>query len=608
MKIVDCKKKGAVIWIKKNSSIASIALAALVVVFLSCTSLTMTQDNSQTKNEYGSTVGISGPFTAQVNQSYNIILSASTDAPIYQWAFYEDGNFIAGSGFVWGQTLDKTYSFTKAEAGSHTYLLKFRGIMGAHGWPPYTEVSITVNIAPLDTTPPVITIISPEQCANYDWEQLVPVSYEATDPESGIKEVTSRIDISIVQNNTEVEASSLGYGNHILLVRAVNNAGLEATAYATFKANLSFAGMASIIDSYVAEGLIDNRGVGQSLKAKLPSPTDNPNAAVGKLNGFINELNTQSGQHIDPDVIPSLFLNAKSAIANTSPDMNELARTIPYILETDDAAITIYNGNQSIKIPLKDTKTNIQFNAPTATEPDIMTYNVLSFNVPPFTFQVGGQDVTFTAWQDQDNPSIGTINFAQCGLVTESLALLFSLTINEQTYGPYQLMANSIGVQHYADHISAICLYSAGHIPPEVPLIGGSDFEMCQVKQKETFENVWLDVNGTYTRQDSTCRCVWTVDVFARLTQDADTEQIIVTKITVTAEVWSGKLISNKPKSKLGPWPGDKWGRTATQTFEIVMEGTSDVATTTITATVTASNGKTKTERKEVSCKDAQPQ
>ncbi|MBI5779427.1 MAG: hypothetical protein HZA49_08220, partial [Planctomycetes bacterium] len=138
---------------KKNYSIGRIGLTSILVIFLLFSSLTWAQDNTQTNTGYGSTVTIAGPFTALPDTDYEIILIASTDVSIYQWSLSENGVTIAGSGFTFGSQLNQTLRINKP-AGSYTYLFRFRGIAGAHGFPPYTEASITVNV--VTPQPPTI--------------------------------------------------------------------------------------------------------------------------------------------------------------------------------------------------------------------------------------------------------------------------------------------------------------------------------------------------------------------------------------------------------------------------------------------------------------------
>ena len=132
---------------KKNNSIAKTGLTSILVIFLLLfSSLTWSQDNTQSKTENGSTVTIAGPFTALPNTNYDIVLSAFTDVSIFQFSLTENGVTIAGSGFTFGSQLNQTYTFNRP-VGSYTYLFSFRGVGGAHGWPAYTTVSIIVNVA-----------------------------------------------------------------------------------------------------------------------------------------------------------------------------------------------------------------------------------------------------------------------------------------------------------------------------------------------------------------------------------------------------------------------------------------------------------------------------
>ncbi|HLD36702.1 MAG TPA: fibronectin type III domain-containing protein, partial [Planctomycetota bacterium] len=131
---------------KKNCSITRIGLTSILVIFLLLfSSLTWAQDNTQTKTENGSTVTIAGPLTALPNTNYDIVLRAFTDVSIFQWSLTENGVSIAGSGFTFGSQFNQTYTFNRP-VGSYTYLFSFRGVGGAHGWPAYTTVSITINV------------------------------------------------------------------------------------------------------------------------------------------------------------------------------------------------------------------------------------------------------------------------------------------------------------------------------------------------------------------------------------------------------------------------------------------------------------------------------
>ncbi|MBI5778635.1 MAG: hypothetical protein HZA49_04165, partial [Planctomycetes bacterium] len=105
--------------------------------------------NTETKTEYGQqSVTISGPYTYTVNESYTIringVVIGGSIWSVFQWYLYEDDIRVAGSGFNWGNFINRDFSFTHATVEPHVYRFGFRNTSTAHGWKPYTEVSITL--------------------------------------------------------------------------------------------------------------------------------------------------------------------------------------------------------------------------------------------------------------------------------------------------------------------------------------------------------------------------------------------------------------------------------------------------------------------------------
>lgn len=106
--------------------------------------------------------------------AYNINVSGTTTARWCNWRFYENSVLIANQSLVFSPTVNRTISFTKPAEGSYRYEFWFRGIEGAHTWPDFTCVSITVTVAPMIQPPAaptnlVATEISSSQI-NLTWQ------------------------------------------------------------------------------------------------------------------------------------------------------------------------------------------------------------------------------------------------------------------------------------------------------------------------------------------------------------------------------------------------------------------------------------------------------
>ena len=147
----------------------------------------------------------------------------------------------------------------------------------------------------VNTTPPEITIYSPVEGGEYNWSDIITVDFTVDDPASGIESVMARIDCNPVENGQEIAASELGFGNHFMLVRATSCAGLTSEKFITFHIHCDAWDMEGIIDRYLADGLIKNKGIATALKAKLDNMT-----------AFRNFLDAQGGKKIDSSIVPFL--------------------------------------------------------------------------------------------------------------------------------------------------------------------------------------------------------------------------------------------------------------------------------------------------------------
>jgi hypothetical protein len=404
----------------------------------------------------------------------------------------------------------------------------------------FQTVSLTI-----DTTPPVITINTPYLGANYNWFDTFTVSYTAVDLESGIKEVSARIDQAPVGNGAFIHTENLGFGNHIIIVTAVNNFGLESIGYATFKVHLPSSIMSTVMNDYVTQGLIIP-AVAQSLLTKLTiaeqlAGIGDITGAIAELNAYINELNTQPFNDINPSIMPFLFQLAKNNISNLLPPTSGLPETLPYIFKSGYTQITLPSGTQAITIPLTGPST-IAFTS--TLDPNIINYSITAIQVQSGQFQLGSDTITYTCWLDPNNQSTGSINLAT-GLVTAYNPTLFTLNVNGYTHGPYSLSKNLIGVQQWPDiYTASMFSYERSKIPPDVPDIAGATVEDVIAMHQASIATLKVEIVRV-----SENPAAWNVYLTATLT-DCAPDGVIITHFD--AKLVSGH--SNEWYVALGPF------------------------------------------------------
>lgn len=203
-------------------------------------------DNTQsvTKTEYfaprniTSTATVVGPITVNTLETYNIVVTGTTNVSMCNWRAYEGANLIGGSALVFGSSVNKTFPISKTVAGSYTYEFWFRGVQGAHNWPDFTKVAITVTVVatlqpPAAPSNLVASAISSSQ-VNLTWQDNADnedgfvleraVVYEEDSPvaDFGIFEVVS----TLSANTTFYADTSLAYGTrYYYRLKAFNQAG-----------------------------------------------------------------------------------------------------------------------------------------------------------------------------------------------------------------------------------------------------------------------------------------------------------------------------------------------------------------------------------------------
>ncbi len=168
-----------------------------------------------------------------------------------------------------------------------------------------------------DTTPPMIVIYSPRSMS-YLHPTFLYVDYAALDTLSGIETVEAKLDGSPVADGKWIDLYTLALGEHTLTVNAVDKAGNSASKSVTFKVTATIRSLEASVSRFYKEGKIDSKKVYLDLMQKLIAAEKSKriSTTIGLLNAFIDQVQAQSGKHIDAEAASLLIADARWAIDN----------------------------------------------------------------------------------------------------------------------------------------------------------------------------------------------------------------------------------------------------------------------------------------------------
>jgi pimeloyl-ACP methyl ester carboxylesterase len=156
----------------------------------------------------------------------------------------------------------------------------------------YTSAINTETFAlllePEDTTPPTITIHSP-QARDYTHLEDIVIDVDIIDEESGVVSQTILLDGIEVYQHDIMSLLYKDFGEHVLDVEAQDSVGNYATSSAAFSIVASQQSLLDLIDYLFEQGWIDNKGIANSLTKKV----DNE-----QYGAFMNELQALREKHI----------------------------------------------------------------------------------------------------------------------------------------------------------------------------------------------------------------------------------------------------------------------------------------------------------------------
>jgi len=112
------------------------------------------------------------------------------------------------------------------------------------------------------------------------------------------------LDGTTVESGDLIELFTLSLGQHTLIVTAVDNAGNSATETVEFNVIATIDSLICLVEKFYDMGYIDEEGVASGLLDKLYAAQKKMEAgktktAMNILKAFINQLEAQSGKHID---------------------------------------------------------------------------------------------------------------------------------------------------------------------------------------------------------------------------------------------------------------------------------------------------------------------
>lgn len=177
-----------------------------------------------------------------------------------------------------------------------------------------TEVKLTVNYSvgelasvSADKTSPVIEIFSPVS-RDYLHSETIEISKTVTDEGVGLLSQETYSD-GIIKEEGSIDLFFEQLGDHKLTVKAKDYVGNQSEKEVAFRIIATRESAILDIERAYSLGWIDNKGVKNSLIAKLKNNKDNYEA-------LLNELEAQRGKHINKTAYQLIYRNIKWLIEN----------------------------------------------------------------------------------------------------------------------------------------------------------------------------------------------------------------------------------------------------------------------------------------------------
>lgn len=262
--------------------------------------LYITEDTSPpvSQAELNGQMGENGWFASDVA----VTLTAEDDLSGVEAIYYrlDGGDFVEGTMFT-------------VHEGRHT--VEFYSVDKVGN--AETIQSIQINV---DKTPPVVNV----QIDQPEYTRLdsFVIHYDAYDPEpgSGLHTLVADLNGELVTDGQVIDLFGFDLGTYTLAATAEDHAGWSTINSASFELMATIEGMKATVDRLCDEGLITNEGICNSLRKKLDAAQGARDrgqivAALDTLQAFQNEVDAQTGKHIQPEAARVLLMDSSYVIS-----------------------------------------------------------------------------------------------------------------------------------------------------------------------------------------------------------------------------------------------------------------------------------------------------
>ena len=178
----------------------------------------------------------------------------------------------------------------------------------------------TTTVTVVDTTPPTMTIASP-QSRTYVHSDDLTISVSAADNGSGLAAnmPVASVDGGAVVNGQRISLLTLALGTHNFVLSATDFAGNSRSQQVTFTVVATLDSLIASVNVFTDQNKIDDATTANGFLGKLNDATQalqrgNKVVAINKLQDFINRVTAQSGRHITADAAQILVADAQDVI------------------------------------------------------------------------------------------------------------------------------------------------------------------------------------------------------------------------------------------------------------------------------------------------------